>query len=76
MKVRVLHEYYGCETGCCGHVVEVDDKSSRFDFIHNYSMTLSDAEWAVEYAKEKVKELWPECYDSCDWENVEVVGGC
>lgn len=36
--VFVRHEGYGCDTGCCGHVVtvEVDDAEvgRRFDFTH------------------------------------------
>ena len=25
MRVVVYHEGYGCETGCCGHYVRLDD---------------------------------------------------
>lgn len=33
-KVIVYHAYYGCDTGCCGHVVDVfnDDVVARDDF--------------------------------------------
>ena len=36
-KVLVLHTGYGCDTGCCGHVVTVDDKRvGHFSFEHPY----------------------------------------
>ena len=25
MKILVLHTGYGCDTGCCGHAIEVED---------------------------------------------------
>lgn len=33
MKVIVYHSYYGCDTGCCGHIVEIflDDDPPVFD---------------------------------------------
>lgn len=31
--VRVYHSGYGCETGCCGHVVVVGD-DEEFTFEH------------------------------------------
>lgn len=34
-KVIVYHTGYGCDTGCCGHVVEVDgEEVGSFDFGH------------------------------------------
>jgi hypothetical protein len=37
----VVHAYYGCDTGCCGHAVETYDRLGRklertFDFSHPY----------------------------------------
>lgn len=26
MRIVVYHGYYGCDTGCCGHVIELDDQ--------------------------------------------------
>lgn len=35
MTIIVAHRSYGCETGCCGHVVEADGKEvGRFFFDH------------------------------------------
>jgi hypothetical protein len=30
VRVIVFHAGYGCDTGCCGHVVELDDGRSAF----------------------------------------------
>ncbi len=39
-RVIVLHDGYGCESGCCGHVVEIDDKQiGQFDFSHPKNRT-------------------------------------
>lgn len=34
MRVVVYHAGYGCDTGCCGHVVELDDDRRQFTFAH------------------------------------------
>lgn len=67
MKVIVLHEEYGCETGCCGHVIEVDgERVGEFDFSHP-----NDGEDPLEFAKRMVRDelgeqhvadlQWDEC---------------
>lgn len=33
-RVVVYHSYYGCETGCCGHTVALDDEHDKFVFDH------------------------------------------
>lgn len=34
-RIIVLHRYYGCETGCCGHVVEINgEEIGNFTFSH------------------------------------------
>jgi len=30
MTIRAYHTEYGCETGCCGHRVELDDGRGTF----------------------------------------------
>ena len=70
MKIRVYHSYYGCETGCCGHTIEIDDEHSQFEFVHKYDDTATK-EWATELAKDVVRERWPECYDSIDWDSLD-----
>lgn len=59
--VTVRHDSYGCESGCCGHVVEIhgnDADATRlyeklrrvnargWTFDHPYDPDLSDEEWA------------------------------
>ena len=70
MKIRVYHQLYGCETGCCGHVIEIDDSHKHFEFIHRYDSTPLE-EWAISLAQHVVRERWPECYDSIDWSSVD-----
>ena len=69
MKVRVYHDYYGCDTGCCGHTVEIDDGEGKFEFDHPYG---EDREsFAKALAMSVIKHKFPECADSLDWANVE-----
>lgn len=65
MKIRVLHSYYGCESGCCGHVVEIDgEQVGMFDFHHSAE--------TEEGLRELVLESVPkECHDSIDWSTLE-----
>ena len=72
MKVKVYHSYYGCDTGCCGHVVEVGDKE-KFEFTHPYDEVVADFnKWALEFAQATVKREWPQCYDKIDWSTLQV----
>lgn len=75
IKVRVYHGGYGCESGCCGHyvVLTMPDETEReeFEFDHpDTSETDKWGEWAVRHAQRIVKNRWPECYDSIDWEHI------
>ena len=66
IKVKVYHSYYGCDTGCCGHVVELEDGRERFEFDH------PDAGKVREFVEAVIKSEWPECLESIDWNNMEV----
>jgi hypothetical protein len=33
-KVIVLHAMYGCDTGCCGHIVQIGGQEGSFQFKH------------------------------------------
>ena len=67
MRIVVLHEGYGCETGCCGHIVEVDGKM-KGDFTFDHP---GDTQTAEEFAENLVREIcgddhvkdlvWEEC---------------
>lgn len=71
LRVRVYHSRYGCHTGCCGHVVEVDGhRVGRFVFDHPDGKEAR--QWATNFAQAHVMDFSPECYDTVDWENIEV----
>lgn len=75
IKVRVFHDFYGCETGCCGHTVELtlpDGKTKeQFDFAHP-GWKKDAGEWAREHAEDVIRRRWPDCVDSIDWESMDV----
>jgi hypothetical protein len=67
MKVRVYHAHYGCESGCCGHRVEIPDlKVHEFGFTH---VETRDRESAVAMAKEILSDI--DCGE-LDWDQVEI----
>jgi len=79
IKVRVYHAGYGCDTGCCGHIIELDmgnnDERQHFDFDHPYFKEIPTDEDKKKYARElaenAIKENWPDCYDSIDWDSLD-----
>jgi len=64
-KYIVYHSYYGCDSGCCGHVVESDDeKQSRFSFVHPYG----DDHYY--FARDLIREQFGEEHVAdLDWDN-------
>ena len=65
--IRVFHEFYGCDTGCCGHVVEMGDQT-EFKFDHPYD------ENAFEWAKRLVAEVCGEEHVAdLDFANSDIV---
>ena len=62
-RVVVYHGYYGCETGCCGHVVELDGEE-KWTFDHpGYN------EDPLQFAKDLVAEKWgKEHVADLDWD--------
>lgn len=74
MKVTVIHDRYGCDTGCCGHVVECDEDRA-FVFTH----WKENRETAIEFAKRMVEEEFGKEHGlDLDWGNCEVrtIDGC
>lgn len=65
MVILVLHGGYGCETGCCGHYLQVDgeDLPGSWTFSHADEDKRKFAEDMIraEFGDEHVKDL--------DWEN-------
>jgi hypothetical protein len=79
IKVIVYHDFYGCDTGCCGHTVEVtegDDpvKGRHFLFAHPYS---ADEEAELkQWARERVEEVYgAEHAADLDWANCQIYNG-
>lgn len=74
--IRVFHRYYGCETGCCGHSVEVDEEEIRGAFIfgHPGQSEKDKRKFAREMIEEALKEQYPECLASIDWDTVDLSG--
>jgi len=56
---HVIHAYYGCDTGCCGHIAYLRDAKdmiigdSGFQFTHPYGEA-SDT-WAIAFCG----QFWP-----------------
>jgi hypothetical protein len=72
MKVIVYHAGYGCDTGCCGHIVAMDEnpdeyggnEHEKFEFDHPYD------ESDLEFAKRLVRETFGEKHVAdLDWDN-------
>lgn len=72
-KITVMHSFYGCDSGCCGHVIYIDDKvqDGTFEFSHPYDKNHLD--WAKKFISDK---LGPEHVQDLDWENCAIDVGC
>ncbi len=81
MKIFITHAWYGCESGCCGHIIEVDSdgfvtEQGGFVFSHAEDKA-SVKKWAEEIISdylgpEHVKDLdWDRC-QIWDWDDKEV----
>lgn len=71
-RVVVFHGEYGCETGCCGHYVQIDpagpDEQESFDFVHPYGRD------PRAFAEDLVRQVYGEEHVAdLDWENSLVV---
>ena len=80
--VIVYHETYGCDTGCCGHVIKLsgcenpDDNHSSFEFDHpmisrsQYADTAAYEAALLEWARDFVhRELGAEHVADLAWED-------
>lgn len=77
MKIRVYHGYYGCDTGCCGHWVEVEGDSGgiydQFEFGHPGGIEDKKA-YARELIEPILKRHYPQCIDTIDWDTIDISG--
>ena len=74
-KVVVFHSGYGCETGCCGHIVTLDDDCSKFEFTHPYIENLAEPGNEIQlFVRELVAETFGEEHiKDIDWDNCLVI---
>ena len=69
MKIIVYHGYAGCETGCCGHVVQLGDDDRMFEFAHQDE----DKESPLEFAQRLVRDTYgAEHVADLDWANCRI----
>lgn len=67
VKAVVYHASYGCDTGCCGHIVELDG-GGEFFFDHPGN------EGGLAFAQDMVRRKFgDEHVADLDWENCLVV---
>ncbi len=69
-RVIVYHSGYGCGTGCCGHVVEMDGVIRNvFRFAHPYEERSARA-----FAEEMVRDAFGDDHVAdLDWEGCVIV---
>lgn len=68
--IYATHDYYGCDTGCCGFVLHAEDERgheisvSEFDFMHVDSREELEMElrnWATDHGRPDVPIDWERC---------------
>lgn len=67
----LVHDAYGCDSGCCGHRLFLTDETgaileSAFVFDHFYSAHMSEEEWIAS----TLKNEWKDC--EVDFEQCKV----
>ena len=72
MKVIVYHTGYGCDTGCCGHAIVIEDGRRSFEFEHPLD-TKDLREWAEELIED---EFGKNHGLDLDWENCQIIKDC
>jgi hypothetical protein len=70
MRVVVTHRGYGCDTGCCGHAVEMGDNE---EFVFDHPDSNSDVD-KIAFAQRAVIEAYgAEHVADLDWMNSWIV---
>lgn len=70
MRVVVYHAYCGCDTGCCGHIVKLEDGREEFSFDHPGAFGSDDPK---KFAEEQVRaEFGEEHVADLDWESCQI----
>jgi hypothetical protein len=76
-KIIVYHSGYGCDTGCCGHVVEWDPEFGKPPLLRRNNFEFFHPEPGSD-ARLWTEKLVEECYGAdhvkdLDWENCLIV---
>lgn len=70
IRVIVAHGGYGCDTGCCGHWVELETEARVGDFEFSHPHGEDFREWAQALAQDMVtREFGADHVADLDWEN-------
>lgn len=72
-KVIVYHSSYGCDTGCCGHLIELtndDDIFQSGEFYFNHPWGVDHRAWAEDLIR---NELGDDHVKDLDWDNSMVL---
>ena len=69
VKVRVVHDFYGCDSGCCGHKAIAEDATGNeckgsLEFYHP-GEGQSDRDFAAEFASEDFAGI-PLDFEECE----------
>lgn len=68
-RIIVYHTTYGCQTGCCGHAVEVDGD----ELAESFSFSHPGGEDLKQYVRDLVTEKYgAEHVKDIDWEGCVV----
>ena len=75
-RITVYHTTYGCDTGCCGHTIEMEDGQKHFDFAHPFLATWGKTDHSAdfrEFAEDTIRQYFGEEHvQDLDWENCNV----
>lgn len=70
MRIVVYHGSYGCETGCCGHWVQLDGGREHHTFDHPWK----EEDDFFAYAQQAIRETFGEAHVAdLDWDNSIIV---
>ena len=73
-RVVVYHSYYGCDTGCCGHAIDINGNESGFTFDHPWK---SEPETEREFVERVVtEECGADHVADIDWDLTLVTDTC
>lgn len=78
MRVLVLHGGYGCDTGCCGHWIELgDDQTPREERLERFVFGHPGSDQdRLAWAKELVRDVFGEEHvKDLDWDHCVIEDG-